>query len=421
MDFVFHQMKNYKNLDYISIWFYKATKYIVSKESKYAFVTTNSLCQGTQVEMLWPIIFNKNQEIFFAHKNIKWTNNAKDKAGVTVSIVGVRNISNDKKIIFEDNRIIKANNINAYLINSNNIIVSNNKKPISKLNKMEGGNQPREGGYFILNDDEKKDLITKYPMIEKYIKPLIGSIEFINNIQRWCIWINENEVEDAMSIDILNEKISAVKNLRINGNTLERNFVNYPYRFIQNKTALKNQIIIPVVSSESRDYIPIGFLSSEYIILNSANVIYDPEIFNFSLLCSQIHNIWVKAVAGKLENRIRYTNGVCWNSFPFPKISEAQKQELTQCVFRILEERENHSEKTLAQLYDPVKMPQGLREAHRLNDLAVERCYRSKPFETDEERLEYLFKLYEQMIADEKQKGTLFEEEKKAKKTKKIN
>jgi hypothetical protein len=419
MDFVFHQMKNYKNLDYISIWFYKATKYIVSKESKYAFVTTNSLCQGTQVEMLWPIIFNKNQEIFFAHKNIKWTNNAKDKAGVTVSIVGVRNISNDKKIIFEDNRIIKANNINAYLINSNNIIVSNNKKPISKLNKMEGGNQPREGGYFILNDNEKKDLITKYPMIEKYIKPLIGSIEFINNIQRWCIWINENEVEDAMSIDILNEKISAVKNLRINGNTLERNFVNYPYRFIQNKTALKNQIIIPVVSSESRDYIPIGFLSSEYIILNSANVIYDPEIFNFSLLCSQIHNIWVKAVAGKLENRIRYTNGVCWNSFPFPKISEAQKQELTQCVFRILEERENHSEKTLAQLYDPEKMPQGLREAHRLNDLAVERCYRSKPFETDEERLEYLFKLYEQMIAEEKQKGTLFQEEKKAKKVNK--
>jgi hypothetical protein len=420
MDFVFHQMKNYKNLDYISIWFYKATKYIVFKESKYAFVTTNSLCQGTQVEMLWPIIFNKNQEIFFAHKNIKWTNNAKDKAGVTVSIVGVRNISNDKKIIFEDNRIIKANNINAYLINSNNIIVSNNKKPISKLNKMEGGNQPREGGYFILNDNEKKDLITKYPIIEKYIKPLIGSIEFINNIQRWCIWINENEVQDAMSIDILNEKISAVKNLRINGNTLEKNFVNYPYRFIQNKTALKNQIIIPVVSSESRDYIPIGFLSSEYIILNSANVIYDPEVFNFSLLCSKIHNIWVKAVAGKLENRIRYTNGVCWNSFPFPNISEAQKQELTQCVFRILEERENHSEKTLAQLYDPEKMPQGLREAHRLNDLAVERCYRSKPFETDEERLEYLFKLYEQMIAEEKQKGTLFQEEKKAKKTKKI-
>lgn len=420
MDFVFHQMKNYKNLDYISIWFYKATKYIALKESKYAFVTTNSLCQGTQVEMLWPIIFNKNQEIFFAHKNIKWTNNAKDKAGVTVSIVGVRNISNDKKIIFEDNRIIKANNINAYLINSNNIIVSNNKKPISKLNKMEGGNQPREGGYFILNDNEKKDLITKYPIIEKYIKPLIGSIEFINNIQRWCIWINENEVQDAMSIDILNEKISAVKNLRINGNTLEKNFVNYPYRFIQNKTALKNQIIIPVVSSESRDYIPIGFLSSEYIILNSANVIYDPEVFNFSLLCSKIHNIWVKAVAGKLENRIRYTNGVCWNSFPFPKISEAQKQELTQCVFRILEERENHSEKTLAQLYDPEKMPQGLREAHRLNDLAVERCYRSKPFETDEERLEYLFKLYEQMIAEEKQKGTLFQKEKKAKKSKKV-
>jgi hypothetical protein len=217
------------------------------------------------------------------------------------------------------------------------------------------------------------------------------------------------------------KKLVLVKNLsRINGNTLAKKLCSFIHIGLFKIKQQKNQIIIPVVSSESRDYIPIGFLSSEYIILNSANVIYDPEVFNFSLLCSKIHNIWVKAVAGKLENRIRYTNGVCWNSFPFPKISEAQKQELTQCVFRILEERENHSEKTLAQLYDPEKMPQGLREAHRLNDLAVERCYRSKPFETDEERLEYLFKLYEQMIAEEKVKDTLFQEEKKAKKSKKI-
>ena len=143
-------------------------------------------------------------------------------------------------------------------------------------------------------------------------------------------------------------------------------------------------------------------------------------MYIFSVITSRIHNNWVKTVAGKLENRIRYTSAVCYNTFPFPKISEAQKQELTQCAFRILEERENHSEKTLAQLYDPDKMPQGLREAHRLNDLAVERCYRSKPFETDEERLEYLFKLYEQMIAEEKVKDTLFQEEKKAKKSKKV-
>jgi hypothetical protein len=419
MDFVFNIVKNYKNLDYISIWFYKATYYI-DLNCKYAFVTTNSICQGTQVEMLWPMILNKNQEIFFAYKNIKWTNNAKDKAGVTVSIIGIRYKSNSSKLLFEDNRIILAQNINAYLINSNDIIVSNNKKPISLLNKMEGGNQPREGGHLILNDIEKKDIVNNHPSIEKFIRPLIGSLEYINNIPRWCIWISDDKLSEAKEIYVLEEKINAIRNLRLNGNTLEKNFVNFPHRFIQNKSAVKNQIIIPVVSSESRDYIPIGFLSSEYIILNSANVIFDPDIYNFSILCSKIHNVWVKAVAGKLENRIRYTNGVCWNSFPFPKISEAQKQELQQCVFRILEERENHSEKTLAQLYDPDKMPDGLREAHRLNDLAVERCYRSKTFETDEERLEYLFKLYEVMITDEKNKGTLFQEEKKSRKSKKI-
>lgn len=417
MSFVFSKVNNYKNLDYISIWFYKASKYI-DTNSKFAFVTTNSLCQGTQVEMLWPLIFANMQEIFFAYKNIKWTNNAKDKAGVTVSIIGVRTISNSNKYLIEENRVIDARNINAYLINGSNIIVTNNKKPISELNKMEGGNQPREGGYFILTDIEKNEIVIDHPNVAKYIRPLIGSSEFINNISRWCIWIHESEVEEASKIDVLKSKIDAVKLLRTTGNTLERNFINVPYRFIQNKTAHNNSIIIPVVSSESRDYIPIGFLHSNYIVLNSANVIFDPEIFSFSILCSKIHNIWVKSVAGKLENRIRYTNGVCWNSFPFPKISNSQKEELTLCVFRILEERESHSEKTLAQLYDPDKMPAGLREAHRLNDLAIERCYRSKPFESDEERLEYLFKLYEKMIAEEKVKDKLFEEEKKAKKKK---
>ncbi len=159
-----------------------------------------------------------------------------------------------------------------------------------------------------------------------------------------------------------------------------------------------------------------GFFDSNVIPIESAQVIYDSEPYIFSILSSKIHMLWVKAVGGYLGTSIRYSTEICYNSFPFPHISESQKEELTQCVFRILEDRENHSEKTLAQMYDPDKMPEGLREAHRLNDLAVERCYRSKPFESDEERLEYLFKLYEKMIAEEKEKGTLFETEKKAKK-----
>ena len=180
-------------------------------------------------------------------------------------------------------------------------------------------------------------------------------------------------------------------------------------------TAKSTQIVIPIVSSERRTYIPISFVDDTYIILNSALVIYDPETYIFGILNSKIHLLWVKIFAGRLETRIRYSVGMCWFSFPFPSITENQKKELEKNVYKVLEERENHSEKTLAQLYDPDKMPDGLREAHRQLDLAVERCYRSKPFESDEERLEYLFKLYEQMIAEEKERGTLFDAEKKTK------
>jgi hypothetical protein len=182
------------------------------------------------------------------------------------------------------------------------------------------------------------------------------------------------------------------------------------------KEPKNGQIIVPRVSSERREYVPTGFLKNNQVISDSAQAIYDAEAYIMGMITSKMHMIWMKQIGGKLKSDYRYAKDLVYNTFPFPQIHKAQKEELEQCVFRILEERENHSEKTLAQLYDPDKMPEGLREAHRLNDLAVERCYRSKPFESDEERLEYLFKLYEQMIAEEKDKGTLFETAKKAKK-----
>jgi len=191
-----------------------------------------------------------------------------------------------------------------------------------------------------------------------------------------------------------------------------------PHKFAEIRFKETDSIIIPRVSSERREYMPIGFLNSDFVISDSAQAIYDAETWVFSMLTSKMHMIWLKNVGGKLEERIRYSTAICYNTFPFPSISERQKQELKQHTYNILSERERHSEKTLAELYDPDKMPDGLREAHRLNDLAVERCYRSRPFESDEERLEYLFKLYEQMIEEEKEKGTLFEGERKRKKKK---
>lgn len=419
MAYVFKSLDNYKKLDFIACWFYLGAKYINGSDAQYAFVSTNSICQGEQVAILWQNIFDKNLEIGFAHTSFKWNNNAKANAGVTVIIVGIRNNSKLEKYLFSDNRKYLVNNINAYLANAQNIIVQKRQKTISDFPTMMKGSQPTDGGNLILSTIEKEILIDKYPQSQMFIRKLSGSEEFINGSERWCLWITSDMFEKAIEVEEIKTRIEKVRQMRLSSTKeATRESAKSSYAFGEIRFSPTNSIIIPSHSSENREYIPLGFLDESTIISNSAFAIYNAKIYLFSILNSTIHIDWVRAVCGSLETRIRYSNTLCYNTFPFPPISQSQKEELEQCVFRILEERENHSEKTLAQLYDPEKMPEGLREAHRLNDLAVERCYRSKPFENDEERLEYLFKLYEKMIAEEKEKGTLFQEEKKAKKSK---
>ena len=416
---VFQGFSNYNNLDYIACWFYKSATYI-NESCKAAFVSTNSISQGTQVYDLWPHIFNKNVEIFFAHKDFPWTNNAKNKAAVICSIIGLRFKGKGDRFIFYKNIKYLVSNINGYLIDSPNVFIEKRTNPLSKLPNMNQGNIPLENGNLMFTETEKNEIVNEYSNSIHLFKKVSGSAELINDLKRWCLWISStNDLEIAISINPILERINKVRSFRNNGGTNAKSCANRPHQFCMLNTAKSSQIIIPIVSSERREYVPISFLDSSYIIIHSAYVIYDPESFIFSLINSHIHMLWVKTFSGKLKSDSRYSVGLCWYSFPFPSISKNQKQELEKHVYRILEERERHSEKTLAQLYDPEKMPAGLREAHRQNDLAVERCYRSKPFESDEERLAYLFKLYEQMIAEEKERGTLFETETKTKKKKK--
>jgi hypothetical protein len=420
MSYAFKGYDNFKNLDYVSIWFLLASKYISETTNKFAFVTTNSITQGTQVNMIWPKIFQFKLEIFFAHKNFKWSNNAKSNAGVTVCIIGLSSPSKKLKSLYFEDKIYTMDYINPYLsFGKKSIIVTKRFNMLSPLPKMEGGNQPREGGYLILSQEEKNTLINNNTEIKNYIRPLTGSNELLNNIQRYCIWIQADSFKNAIKIEEIKKRIDKIRELRRNGNSLEKNFIEYSYRFVQNNEAKVDQLVIPIVSSENREYIPIGYIKSNYIVLSSANVIYDAQPFVFSILSSRMHNLWAREFSGKLESRIRYSAGVCYNSFPFPNISDDLKNELSNHTLNILEAREKHSEKTLSQLYDPTKMPIELSNAHIQNNFAVERCYRSKPFESDEERLEYLFKLYEQMIEEEKSRGTLFEMESKPKKKKK--
>lgn len=415
---VFAGFKKYNNLDYIACWFYLAKKYL-DDNIYVAFVSTNSICQGTQVNDIWPFLLVDDVEIFFAHKDFPWTNNAKDKAGVYCSIIGLRKKSNKPKYLFEKELKYSALNINAYLIDAPNIFVEKRTNPLSKLPDMNQGNIPLESGYLRFTDIEKTEIVNTYPNSSKLFKKVSGSDELINDIQNWCVWITNADKPLALSIPPIKKRIDKVIEFRKQGAENAQACLDRPHQFCMLNTAKSTQIVIPIVSSERRTYIPISFVDDTYIILNSALVIYDPDTYIFGILNSKIHLLWVKIFAGRLETRIRYSVGMCWFSFPFPYITENQKKELEKYVYKVLEERENHSEKTLAQLYDPDKMPEGLREAHHQLDIAVERCYRTKPFETDEERLEYLFKLYEQMIEDEKSKGTLFESEAKPKKKKK--
>jgi len=412
----FSQNGNHKKLDYISAWFILGARYIKNTDNRLAFVTTNSVTQGIQVSLLWPLIFKNNLEIFFAHRPFKWNNNAKSNAGVYVVVIGLGNLkTSDNRLIFDEYGKKKAKKINPYLIEGETVFVNDRKEPISNvLNKMVSGIKAGDDGNLILSEDEKNKLIDKEPDADKYIKKYIGAREFMNSTKRYCIWVEDNEYEDANKLPSLARRFENLRKFRLaSKKKATRKKSNKPYAFDETTFVSSNSILIPQTGSERRLYLPVGFLDSSYIISNAARAIYDAKPWLFGLLSSKMHITWIKAVAGRLKMDMQYSNTLCYNTFPFPQISVHRKQEITQCVFRILEERENHPEKTLAELYNPDNMPHGLLEAHLANDEVIEKCYRSRPFESDEQRLEYLFKLYEEMIEEEKQRETLFEKQKK--------
>lgn len=412
---------SFSRIDYIAIWFFKAAFFInQTKNVKAAFVTTNSICQGEQVGILWPQIERLNCEIFFAYPSFKWTNNAKSNAAVIVSIIGISNRNeNIKKSIFSNGYMRDVDSISYYLIPNFKSYVIKRNLCISDMPEMVRGSEAVDDGHFLLNADEKNNLLSQNPIAERYIKQTVGSFEYLNNVKQYCIWIEDKDKELALTIPEIKNRVNLVKAFREKSKKdSTREFALKPWRYTGIRHINSVSILIPRVSSERREYIPFGFLDKDYIVKDSAYAIYNANPFHFCVICSRLHMVWVRAVAGRLKSDYRYSSNLCYNTFPFPPISNQRKEELTQCTFRILEEREKHPEKTLAELYDPDKMPEGLKEAHRLNDEAVERCYRSTPFNSDEERLEYLFKLYEKMIQEEKEKGTLFEAEKKTRKKK---
>ena len=378
---LFEHTKTYKNLDYVSCWFYLAKKYINNTNAKFAFVATNSITQGQHIGLLWPYVLDDNTEINFAYQSFKWTNNAKNQAGVTCVIIGIANKGNNIKYIYKDGQKIISKNITPYLRDELiNIHINKSRQPISNFPIMEYGNMPLEGNFLKLNKQEKDNILEQAPNAIKFVRPLIGGDEFLKGKLRYCIWINDNELKEAMTYPCIAKRIAQVRKFRESGGEVARTLVNRSHQFRYRKESKSAYLILPCTSSERRDYMPCGFIGPEYISLNSVEAIYNAPLWIFGVVTSRMHMVWVRAVAGRLKTDYRYSAELCYNTFPFPDINDEQKRVIGIHVNNILEEREKCSDKTIAELYDPDKMPEGLRRAHHDLDLVIESCYRGKPF-----------------------------------------
>lgn len=405
MDIVFgnqKEFKGYRKLDYISCWFFKGAEYVANSDASYAFVSTNSITLGEQVSILWNNMLNKYSEnIFFAYSVFKWNNNAKNVAGVSVVIIGVRKRDNSMKKLYNEVECKQLSHIPPTLSDSVDNMVKKATKSISKLPYMRRGNMPNDKEFLRLSPLEKKDILEHYPNAVKFIRLQIGADELINQVERYCYWISDEDLEEAEKIMPIKNAIDKCREYRINSKDktlhVQAEKAHQMREFFE---CNEMSLVIPIVSSESREYIPMSFVPDKTIVPNSAQVIYDANLFVFGILTSKMHILWTKHNAGRLDNRIRYSIFLCYNTFPFPSISDTKKSEIEEAATNVLLARENYPEKTLADLYDPEKMPEDLRVAHEELDAIVESCYPGAPFPNDEARLECLFKLYEKMTAN---------------------
>lgn len=413
---IFGEKVQYKKLDYISGWFYKAVELIKqSSKIESAFVSTNSITQGEQVSILWNSLLD-NIEISFAYESFKWNNNAKNNAGVMVVIIGLCNgsIQKSKKIFLSDGYKV-VNNISPYISDSDNIIVYPLNIATNGLPNMVMGSMPRDGGNLILSEKEKTQL-EEYDIKDNIVREYIGAQEFINGKKRYCLWLNKSLYNKYENISEIKERIQAVKEYRLASNAEStRKSADYSWEFVQKGEyehaygyEIKNRlsIIIPSVSSEHRLYVPMGFVGEDTVISNLAMAIYDAPIWLLGLLQSRMHMVWLKAVGGKLETRYRYSASLVYNTFPVPELSTRRKNEIEDLVLNILDIRDEEGG-TLAELYgsplaekNPKPMNPRLLKAHQELDEVVDRAYKKSGFKDDNERLSLLLKMYSEKVKE---------------------
>jgi hypothetical protein len=375
------------------------------------------------VPILWPLIFETGCQIQFAHTSFKWANLASHNAGVTVAIIGITAQPRFPRRLYSvppvgarhavplppdsvadknDAMAVKeVEYINAYLVSGSDIIVGKALRPLSGQAEMNFGNKPVDGGHLLLSKDEANALNLALEQHNRFIRNIYGSAEFIRGLERYCLWIEDEHWAEARTIPKIQQRLESVRAIRLaspKDATVE--IAKFPYRFGEvRQSGSETVIIVPSVSSESRDYLPCGYAPAGTIVSNLAFALYDAPLWNMALIASRLHLVWIATVCGKLKTDFRYSNTLGWNTFPVPLLTEQNKTDLTTCAENILLAREAHFPATIADLYDPDNMPDNLRAAHARNDEVLERIYIGRRFKNDTERLEKLFELYTKMTA----------------------
>lgn len=393
--------ESWRSLDYISCWFLKAAE-MCDNQTEAAFVSTNSICQGEHASILWPHLFGLGVDIKFAHRSFKWVNNAAANAGVTCVVVGLRK-GNGPAMLYEGGAAKACSVINQYLLPTSRIFIEPSRSPLSSLPAMSLGNMPKDGGHLLLSPEERKLMLQQYPEADRFIRRFVGSQEAIRGIERYCLWIEDNEADAAAKIPGIKQRLDGVAAMRLASPAAStRAFAAYPHRFKQIQgVSRENTVVVPKVSSETRPYLPVDYLINGEIISDNAFALYDAPLWTLSLVASRLHLLWIEAVCGKLETRFRYSNTMGWHTFPVPLLTPSDRERLTESAENILLARAEVGG-TIAELYDAENMPVVLREAHNANDEIIEKIYSDRPFRSDADRLNHLFRRYARMIASER-------------------
>ena len=400
MDYVLGEWGNVKRLDYIACWFKRASEYMSYEDAKGAFVSTNSICQGEQASLLWPNIFSRGLEIFFAHRSFDWRNNAKGNAGVTCVIVGFCRTGYRKKTIFDDQIATEAENISPYLINGPSIVMEQRKTSISSLPDMALGSSAIDGGHLILEWEDREKILRSNPEASKYIKPFFGGADIIKGVHRFCIWIEDEEVDEAVKIPQIATRIDACKEYRLSAGRDAKKAASVPHRFFYRKYKEQEALVAPRTSSGRREYLPVSFIKRGIVVSEGALVAYGSSLLLCSLISSKLHSVWLATTSARLRTDYRYSVNLTYFTFPVPTLTEQNKADLTRCAEEILLAREYYFPATIADMYAPDRMDSEfplVRQAHDRNDEVLERIYIGRRFKNDTERLEKLFELYTKM------------------------